>query len=404
MPRRKSCSSPRAATVRNKPATNTSPCHSLSRGTPFRPFDTAESTPSKPTAIFRGLARASLPASKPSLNSSVPRLKFRVKPKPPYCPSAWARTLAPPFNFVGQLHFAIVILSEATDFSLRRCRSTQIARCPAFIEGKSRENQQQANRGAAGPIQPDVYGQCQRTCHEQARDPGVAPATVGARQIGLGLAHSKERDDGEGIKDPRGKNKKIGQLFERSRQRHQTCQHALEKQRPSGRAEVRMDSFCNSKEKSVARHRVAHARSAQHRRIHRAQGGDDHGKRDPGSGGGPFDVFHYIGSDVPRGRHAFERQHFQTSRAEQQIDDGDKSDSADQRAREILLRVFHFGADQIQVFPPVIGPQGGGQRRKKRAENRATTRSRGRPEGFPPRPPACSPAKKPPRQPGPPRR
>src|SRR5713226_2532822 len=88
---------------------------------------------------------------------------------------------------------------------------------PSLVKRKPCENQEQANRGAAGAIQPDIYGKRERACHEQARNPGIAPAAVGARQMRFGLAHSKERDDREGVKDPGGKNKKIGQLFECSR-------------------------------------------------------------------------------------------------------------------------------------------------------------------------------------------
>src|SRR6266481_4983518 len=100
MPRRKSCSSPRAATPPSGLATNTSPCHFLSRGAPFPPFETAASTPSKPAATFRAPARASPPASKPSPNFSCLRSKFPAKPKPPFCtsPLAQAPPAPPRFN------------------------------------------------------------------------------------------------------------------------------------------------------------------------------------------------------------------------------------------------------------------------------------------------------------------
>ena len=145
-----------------------------------------------------------------------------------------------------------------------------------------------------------------------------------------------------------------------------------------------MDAFNDLKKDFVARHGVAHARSAEHRGIHRAQGGDDHGEGDPVSRGGAFDVLHNIGRDVPRCRHGFERQHFQASRAEQQVDHGDKSDTADERAREIFLRVFHFGSDEIEVLPAVVRPQSGCQSRKKGTENRATAHSCCRPKGLHP--------------------
>src|SRR6266480_265563 len=94
MPCRKFCSSPRAATPPSGLAMNTSPCHFLSRGTPFRPFETAASTRSRPAATFHAPARASPPASKRSPNSSIPPLKFRARPEQPSCQSPWKR--APP--------------------------------------------------------------------------------------------------------------------------------------------------------------------------------------------------------------------------------------------------------------------------------------------------------------------
>src|SRR6266480_2327242 len=94
MPCRKFCSSPRAATPPSGLATNTSPCHFLSRGTPFRPFETAASTRSRPAATFHAPARASPPASKRSPNSSIPPLKFRARPEQPSCQSP--RKRAPP--------------------------------------------------------------------------------------------------------------------------------------------------------------------------------------------------------------------------------------------------------------------------------------------------------------------
>src|SRR6267378_2118385 len=99
MRRRKSWSSRLAATLPSGLATNTRPCHSLSRGTPFLPFETAASTRSRPTATFHAPARVSSPASKPSLNSFTPRLKFPTRPKPQFCPSPLAHAVPAPPRF-----------------------------------------------------------------------------------------------------------------------------------------------------------------------------------------------------------------------------------------------------------------------------------------------------------------
>src|SRR5690348_190303 len=134
---------------------------------------------------------------------------------------------------------------------------------PAAVEGKSGENQKEADGGAAGAVDPNINGQGQRASDKNSRYPRIAPAAIRARQVRRGLAHAKERDDCGSIKDPGGKNKKIGQLLERTRQRHQTCQHPLKNQRAAGRAEFRMDASDDLEKNSVAGHGVAHARSAE---------------------------------------------------------------------------------------------------------------------------------------------
>ena len=85
------------------------------------------------------------------------------------------------------------------------------------VKRKSCQNQQQANRGAAGAFEPDIYREGESAGDEEAGNPGIAPAAIGAGQIGLSLAHPEERENGRSVKDPGGKNKKIGQLLERPR-------------------------------------------------------------------------------------------------------------------------------------------------------------------------------------------
>src|SRR2546429_46162 len=99
MPRRKSCSSPLAATPPSKLATNTNPCHFLNRGTLFRPFEAVAFTRSKPTVTFRAPARASPPALKRSPNSSIPPWRSAAKRKPPSCQSLPAQARPAPLRF-----------------------------------------------------------------------------------------------------------------------------------------------------------------------------------------------------------------------------------------------------------------------------------------------------------------
>ncbi len=44
------------------------------------------------------------------------------------------------------------------------------------------------------------------------------------------------------------------------------------------------------------------------------------------------------------------------------------------------MRIFHFGPDQIQIFPAVIGPERSRERGEKRRQNRTHSQARVRPE------------------------
>src|SRR6266446_3363991 len=62
------------------------------------------------------------------------------------------------------------------------------------------------------------------------------------------------------------------------------------------------------------------------------------------------------------------------------LENGNTSDASDKCARKILLRVFDFGPDQIQILPTVVGPERGCERGEKRSQNRAHSQARVRPE------------------------
>src|SRR5260370_24669682 len=148
MLRRKSCSSLRAAAPPSGLATNTSPCRSLSRGTPFRPFETAACTRLRLTATFRAPARALPPASKPSPNFSSPRSKFPVRPKPPFCPLPLAQELpAPPRFNPSPRAFAFVHLFQWPVDNSRFIYKSLICKGEPY----DRNRNQTRHRGTCGP-------------------------------------------------------------------------------------------------------------------------------------------------------------------------------------------------------------------------------------------------------------
>src|SRR5260370_34207100 len=111
---------------------------------PFPPAATAASTLSKPTALFRSPVRASSLVSKLSPNSSIPPSKSLSKPNPLSSSSRPKRAPpAPP---------PLDSLSHALRIDACACG----ARGPSLIERQSSQNQQQPNRGTAGPLQPNI--------------------------------------------------------------------------------------------------------------------------------------------------------------------------------------------------------------------------------------------------------
>ena len=108
-----------------------------------------------------------------------------------------------------------------------------------------------------------------------------------------------------------------------------------------------MDAIGNFEENFVAGHGVGNARAAENGRIERADGGDDHGERDPERGAAAGDVCDDVGGDVLRSGGRRKRKHAKARGTEEKVNDGDEPDATDERARKILLRVRNFGADEI---------------------------------------------------------
>jgi hypothetical protein len=263
---------------------------------------------------------------------------------------------------------ALVCLQPAADSLTTRIPSPR----PPAVKRHTRQNQQQSDRRSSWPLQPNIYRQRQRARHKQPWYPRISPAPIRPRRIRFCPSHAKQRHNREPIKNPSRKNKKTRQLFKRARQRHQTRQHALKNQRPPWSPIFRIHSIRYFEKQSIPRHSVSGSRPAQHRRVHRPEGRDHHRHRDPCRRATPGYMLDHIRRNMLRVRDRRERQHFQTRRAEQKINQRHKRDSAYQRARKIPRRILHFRSDQIQIFPTVISPQCRRQRRQKRAQHSAT--------------------------------
>src|SRR5450432_3837199 len=81
-------------------------------------------------------------------------------------------------------------------------------------------------------------------------------------------------------------------------------------------------------------------------------------------------TFHHVRSDMLGTGHLAERKNLHARRTEEHINHCNEGHATDQRAREVFLRIFHLGANQVEVLPTVVGPQGGRQSAKKRADQR----------------------------------
>ena len=180
------------------------------------------------------------------------------------------------------------------------CSLTETLRSPVAVKGEACEDQQKADGAADGAVDPDVHCESEGAGNENSWHPGVTPAAIWPGQIGLGAAHTEERDYRETVENPTGKDKEIGQLLKCSGERHQAGEHALKNQCAGRRAKFRVDAVGNLEEDAVARHGVGDASAAQDRRIHGADCGYDHCQGNPASGATACNVFDNIRSDVPR--------------------------------------------------------------------------------------------------------
>ena len=63
--------------------------------------------------------------------------------------------------------------------------------------------------------------------NEKAGDYGVAPAAIGARHVGFGVAEAEEGDYCQAVENPAGEDEEIGEFFEGACQGHQAREHAL---------------------------------------------------------------------------------------------------------------------------------------------------------------------------------
>ena len=123
-----------------------------------------------------------------------------------------------------------------------------------------------------------------------------------------------------------------------------------------GRAIFGVNAVGNFEEDAVTGHGVGDTGAAEDRRIHGAERGNGHGQSNPKGGTVADDAFHHVGRNVLRVRDAVKGQHLQACRAEQQIHQRDERNASNERTRKIALRIFHFGADEIQIFPSIVGP------------------------------------------------
>jgi len=239
---------------------------------------------------------------------------------------------------------------------------------PAVVERETGEDEEEANGGAPWADEPEIDGESESSEDEDSGNPRVAPASVGAREIRLEFAKTKEGDDSEAIENPSGEDEEVGEFFEGAGEGHDAGENALKDQGAARSAVLGVDAVGDPEEGVIAGHGVRDAGAAEDRGVHRAESGDDHGKSDPSGETVAEDAIDDVGSDVSRVGDGTERKHFQARGAEEEIDEGDERDSTDQSAGKIAVRVFDFGADEVEVFPAIVGPESGGECGEKSGE------------------------------------
>src|SRR5262249_20273320 len=192
-----------------------------------------------------------------------------------------------------------------------------------------------------------------------------------AQHMGFCFAEAEERNNGKAVENPCSENEEICEFFESSCESHKARKYALKNECTAWGEKFGMDAAGDAEENSVARHSVRNTRAAKNRRVQRADSRNDHGQRKPDRGAVAGDVFDDRRRYILRTGNFGKGKYAQAGSTEEQVDDRDDRDSTDKRARKILLRIFHFRADKIQVFPSVVSPQRRRKRREKRGKQAA---------------------------------
>src|SRR5215831_315751 len=113
---------------------------------------------------------------------------------------------------------------------------------PVAVEGEAEKNQEEADGGAAGILEEDADCEGERAEDEDSGDKGIAGATIGARQLGLGSAETEERHNGEAVENPRREDEEVGELFKSSREGREAGENALKDESATGREKFGMDA------------------------------------------------------------------------------------------------------------------------------------------------------------------
>jgi hypothetical protein len=123
-----------------------------------------------------------------------------------------------------------------------------------------------------------------------------------------------------------------------------------------------------TEEQSVVGHGEEHARRREEHGAERAEGGNHDGERHDHRTGTSNDGLRGIGGDERRATDLLDGEDRKVGEVREHVDDHDSERAADERARQVALRLLHFTGDVAEIAPAVVGPERGHERETEGAD------------------------------------
>lgn len=234
---------------------------------------------------------------------------------------------------------------------------------PVHQKRRSQQDQRQPQPGFPRPLKASDHHEAGAEEYKNSRQHRVADGPVWARRFGFFAAQDEDAEGDGPVENEGSEDEHVRQLVEGAREDEQARPDALDHERIARRVEARVDAGDPGEEKPVPRQSEMNTGSSQDSCVGATEGGDTNQDRDEQNAGvteKPADDLY--GDDavlvLGDGDHLVYRQYVQVGEVDGQVDTDDNGEADEERQRYVALRVFHLVADEADVQPAFVGPEG----------------------------------------------